>query len=61
MAKKKQVSGKISLYASSKERKASVTRGYTSKSDRNRIITAWTRLYRLENKSYIIQIEPDVN
>lgn len=61
MAKKKQITGKISLYASPKERKASVTRGYTSKSDRNRIISAWKRLYRLDNKSYIIQIEPDVN
>jgi hypothetical protein len=62
MAKKKSISGKISLYASTREKKASSTRNYSSKSDRNRIIEHWKKLYRLDRKNYyVIQIEPDVN
>jgi hypothetical protein len=56
------VNGKISLYASTREKKASATRNYSSKSDRNRIIEHWKKLYRLDRKNYyVIQIEPDVN
>jgi hypothetical protein len=59
MSKKLSVSGQIYLYDMYSEFVTS--KKYRSISDRLVIIDKWKKIYRLEDKKYILVINPDIN
>lgn len=59
MSRKLAVSGQIYLYDMHSEFVTS--KRYRSISDRLSIIDKWKRIYRLEDKKYILVINPDIN
>lgn len=59
MSRKLAVSGHIYLYDMHSEFVTS--KKYRSISDRTAIIEKWKRIYRLDDKKYILVINPDLN